>query len=57
MQGNITIAVIILVLFTVLGIVAFFIMFANAGFSRMNRRAKEVDEEEGGSSRSSGSRR
>jgi len=57
MQGNITIAVIILVLFTVLGIAGFVIWFANVGFSRMNSRAKQIDDEEGGSSRTSGSRR
>jgi len=52
--ANITIAIIILVLFTVLALVGFGIWYADIGFSRMGRRVKgEADEEDG--SRSSGS--
>jgi hypothetical protein len=59
LSGNYVVAIIILVLFTVLGLVGFFIWYANTGFSRMGARAKG-DLEEGssssGSSRRSGRR-
>lgn len=54
-SANYTVAIIVLVLFTILGIAGFLIWYLNTGFSRIGRRVKD-DLEEGSESSRSGSR-